>query len=112
MLIRDIVRESTMNNLEADLNGLLISAKANGVSGIATDKLVQQMRNFGYSIDTSSILVALENSPLIQVATVDSVQFANTNVASASGDADSKKQIHDKVENKAQKTALKSIKGK
>lgn len=112
MKIRDIVRESTMDNIEADLNGLLISAKANGVSSISTDKLVKQMRNFGYSMDTSSILDSLENNPLIQVATVDSVQFANANVASASGDADSKKQNHDTVENKAHKTALKSIKRK
>jgi hypothetical protein len=112
MLIRDIITENTIDDLESDLSSILISIKANDLSSVDTNVLVQQLRKYGYSIDAKSILDVLENNPMIQVATTDTVQFANSSVASASGDKESKLQNKEKVESKAHKTALQRIKRK
>jgi len=110
MLVRDIINESRMGEMEGDLDGLLMAVRANNVSDIDSDKIVSQMQKMGYSVDAASLVDLLQDNPLIQTATIDNIQFKHANPYAVSGDEESKVKNQEKVKSLAKKAAAKGIK--
>ena len=110
MLIRDIINESRMGELDADLNDLLISVRANDVSDIPTSKIVAQLNQMGYSVTEPSLIDLLQGNPLVQTATYDNINFKHTEKYAVSGDGESKQKNQEKVKSLAKKAATKGIK--
>ena len=110
MLVREIVIERRMGELDGDINDLLISIRANDVSDIETSKIVAQLNQMGYSISEPSLVDLLQGNPLIQSASYDTIQFKHTEKYAVSGDGESKEQNQEKVKSLAKKAATKGIK--
>ena len=110
MLVRDIVNESRMGELDADLNSLLISVRASDISDIETSKIVQQLQAMGYSIGEESLTDLLQGHPLIQTASYDTISFKHNEKYAVSGDEESVEQNKEKVNSLAKKAATKGIK--
>ena len=110
MLIRDIIKESRMGELDADLTSLLMSVRANDITDVETSKIVQQLQTMGYSIGEESLTDLLQGHPLIQSASYDTISFKHNEKYAVSGDAESKEQNKEKVNSLAKKAAAKGIK--
>jgi hypothetical protein len=111
MRLSELVLESEVaHDIEGALNSLLMSVRANDISSIATDKIVNQLRQQGYSVSTSSLINFIEGNPLVQNATIDSITFKHADNYAVSGDAESAEKNKEKVHKMAQKAAMKDIK--
>lgn len=71
MRAREILQEGDNYNqsLEADLNNLLVGAKASGATSVNTNEVVQQLYSMGYSVDVNSIMSLLSRNPTVMNAT-------------------------------------------
>jgi len=95
------------DNIEADLNSLLISLKANNVTDVPTVKLVKWLRAMGHNVSEDSLLNILHNNPIVQNATTFRVSLSGSvSDIDTSGD----KKSDEEVEKLAAKAAKKSIK--
>jgi hypothetical protein len=87
----EILREDYNAQLESDLNNILVSAKAAGISDIKPEAIVQQMQKMGYSIDVDSLITLLQGSEMIQNASPDNIHVgAETPTADSGVDTQSK----------------------
>jgi len=107
-LFEDVTSYST--ELDTAISDMLLYLKANNIESISTRQLVKSLNDEGYNVTIQSVISALENNPLVQVATVDSITVATTDSVSASGSLDSKQDNREKVQAMAQKAADKEIK--
>lgn len=111
MRLSELVLESDVaHELEGSLDSLLISVRANNIDTIATDKIVDQLRQQGHSVTASSLINFLEGNPLVQNATVDSITFKHADNYAVSGDKESAEKNKERVHRMAQKAAMKDIK--
>jgi hypothetical protein len=111
MRLSELVLESDVaHDIEGALDSLLMSVRANDISSIATDKIVDQLRQQGYSVSTSSLINFIEGNPLVQNATVDNITFKHADNYAVSGDAESAEKNKEKVHSMAKKAAMKGIK--
>ena len=76
MRAREILDEDYNQSLESDLNNLLIGVKGNGVTEIPTQKLVDKLQASGYSVSADSLMLLLQNNPIVTNVTPESVQLA------------------------------------
>jgi hypothetical protein len=109
MKIADIIQESIAGDIAGDLNALLISVIGSNITEITTAKLVKTLRSQGYSVSERSILNLLDDHPMVKLATIDRVEFANNNPASATGDNNEVEKMKDQVTKQAQTAAKKAI---
>lgn len=81
MRAREILGEDYNSSLQADLNNLLVAAKANGSTSIDTVSLVNQLYGAGYSVSIESIIPLLTSNPIVMNATSDTVELASPSAA-------------------------------
>lgn len=76
MRAREILDEDYNQSLDSDLNNLLIGVKGSGVSTIPMQQLVQKLQSSGYSVSADSLMLLLQNNPVVTNVTPQSVQLA------------------------------------
>jgi hypothetical protein len=97
MRAREILDEDYNQSLESDLNNLLIGVKGNGATRIPTQKLVDKMQQSGYSVSADSLMLLLQDNPVVTNVTQDFVELAAPESATgqASQTQDSASQVSD-----------------
>jgi len=76
MRSRELLDEDYHQNLESDLNNLLIGVKGNGVTRIPTQKLVDKMQQSGYSVSADSLMLLLQDNPVVANVSQEFVELA------------------------------------
>lgn len=85
MRAREILDEDYNQSLESDLNNLLIGVKGNGATEIPTQKLVDRLQASGYSVSVDSLMLLLQNNPIVTNATPQSIQLAPPEASGQAG---------------------------
>lgn len=75
MKIAELLVESYTEQLQSDLNNLIVSAKARGVTNLSTQDIVAQMEQMGYQITPNSLMTIISDNPAISTATPQDVQL-------------------------------------
>lgn len=101
--------ESDNSGFESDLEDLLIAAKANDITEVDVDDLVDQLSAMGHSVTADSLVSSLESHDLefIKNATLNTITFNDHIVAGDEGDYDD---IPVDAERLATRTAMKDVK--
>lgn len=96
MRSRELLDEDYHQNLESDLNNLLIGVKGNGATRIPTQKLVDKMQQSGYSVSADSLMLLLQDNPVVTNVSQEFIELAAPE-SSAGGDQtqDSASQVSD-----------------
>ena len=97
--------EDYNQQLDSDLTNLLVGAKGAGVSEIDTSKLAARMQKMGYSVDANSILVALQNNPVVLNASPESVRLNSENGDENGAEQGSEQDTAAQVSDMAQKAS-------
>jgi hypothetical protein len=101
--------ESVDSEFESDLEDLLIVAKANELTEVEVDDLVDQLSAMGHSVTADSLVSAIESQDLefIKNATLNTITFNDHIVQGDEGDYDD---IPVDAERLATRTAMKDVK--
>lgn len=75
MRAREILDEDYAQNLESDVSNLLIGVKGNGVTSLPMDALVSSLQNSGYSVTADSLMMLLQNNPIIANVTPEEIHL-------------------------------------
>jgi len=75
MRAREILDEDYNQSLESDLNNLLIAFKGNGGTEISTQKLADKLQQSGYSVTPDSLMVLLQDNPIVANVTPDIINL-------------------------------------
>lgn len=57
----ELLVEDSESSFDSDLEDLLIAAKANGITDIEVDSLVDQLNGMGYAVTPDSLINSIEN---------------------------------------------------
>jgi len=57
----ELLKESDKDDFDSDLEDLLIAAKANGITEVSVDDLVDQLNGMGHSVTADSLVSTLED---------------------------------------------------
>ena len=101
--------ENEQTDFEADLEDLLIAAKANGLTEVEVDGIVDQLTSMGHSVTADSLVSSLESLELefIKNATLNVITFKDHVVDGDEGDYDD---IPVDAKKLATRTAMKDVK--
>ena len=101
--------ENEQTDFEADLEDLLIAAKASGLTEVEVDIIVDQLNSMGHSVTPDSLVSSLESQELefIKNATLNSITFNDHVVDGGEGDYED---IPVDAERLATRTAMKDVK--
>jgi hypothetical protein len=83
---REILYEDYNSNLLADLNNILVTAKATGIDSVKTSSVVSQLYQMGYAVDSNSIMTLLTQVPIAVNSTPDQISLAQPEGASSATD--------------------------
>lgn len=75
MRAREILDEDYNQNLDSDLSNLLIGIKGNGVTTLPMNALVNKLQKSGYSVSSDSLMVLLQNNPIVANVTPDEIHL-------------------------------------
>jgi|TARA_R110000868_G_scaffold208882_1_gene458442 hypothetical protein len=111
----EILKESgNESEFESDLTDLLIAAKANHISEVSVDDLVDQLNGMGHSVTADSLVATLDNPDnqleFIDVVTLNTITLKSHSVDDAQVNDYEDKQVDAKK--LASKTAMKGVKQK
>jgi len=111
----EILKESgNESEFESDLTDLLIAAKANHISEVSVDDLVDQLNGMGHSVTADSLVATLDNPDnqleFIHVVTLNTITLKSHSVDDAQVNDYEDKQVDAKK--LASKTAMKGVKQK
>jgi len=111
----EILKESgNESEFESDLTDLLIAAKANHISEVSVDDLVDQLNGMGHSVTADSLVATLDNPDnqleFIDVVTLNTITLKSHAVDNAQVNDYEDKQVDAKK--LASKTAMKGVKQK
>ena len=95
MRAKEFLFEDYNQRLDSDLTNLLVSAKGNGATNIATDALANELQNMGYSVDTNSIIGLLQNNPNVSNATPEEITLTGGENAGDQNQEDSAQHVSD-----------------
>ncbi len=56
----ELLKESNKDDFDSDLEDLLIAAKANGITEVSVDDLVDQLNGMGHSVTADSLIATLD----------------------------------------------------
>ena len=101
MRAREILDEDYNQSLESDLNNLLIAVKGNGITELSTQKLADKLQQSGYSVTPDSLMVLLQDNPIVANVTPETVNL--TEPEAGAGDAGQKDDSADHVKDLAKK---------
>ena len=107
MRLHEILKEDYNEQLAADLNNLLVGAKAAGISDIKPDAIVRQMQQMGYSIDVGSLMTLLQDNPMVQGASPENIHIEGEDQAGVGGSVED---THSRVNGLAQTATKKGLK--
>ena len=111
----EILKESgNESEFESDLTDLLIAAKANHISEVSVDDLVDQLNGMGHSVTADSLVATLDD-PDQQLEFIDVVTLNTITLKSHSVDDKQVNDYEDKqvdAKKLASKTAMKGVKQK
>jgi len=108
----ELLVEDSESSFDSDLEDLLIAAKANGITEVDVDSLVDQLNSMGYAVTADSLVNALENHEhsheFIKTITIDKI-LLKTHVLDdeTAGDYED---IEVDAERLASNTAMKGVK--
>ena len=57
----ELLKESDKDDFDSDLEDLLIAAKANGITEVSVDDLVDQLNGMGHSVTADSLIATLDD---------------------------------------------------
>jgi hypothetical protein len=108
----ELLVEFVESDFDSDLEDLLIAAKANGITEIEVDPLVDQLNAMGYSVTPDSLISAIEqhDHEFIKNATLNTITFNDHMVDDEGGDDWEDEEVD--AEKLATRTAMKDVKGK
>ena len=111
----EILKESgDESEFESDLTDLLIAAKANHISEVSVDDLVDQLNGMGHSVTADSLVATLDDPDnqleFIDVVTLNTITLKSHSVDDAQVNDYEDKQVDAKK--LASKTAMKGVKQK
>ena len=66
----ELLRESDKQDFDSDLEDLLIAAKANGITEVSVDDLVDQLNGMGHSVTADGLIDTLESEEHVFIKTV------------------------------------------
>jgi len=71
----ELLNESDKDDFDSDLEDLLIAAKANGITEVSVDDLVDQLNGMGHSVTADSLIATLEaeERAFIKTVTLNSI---------------------------------------
>lgn len=71
----ELLNESDKEDFDSDLEDLLIAAKANGITEVSVDDLVDQLNGMGHSVTADSLIATLEaeERAFIKTVTLNSI---------------------------------------
>lgn len=96
MRAKEFLYEDYTQQLDSELNNLLIGAKGNGATSVATQDLADQLQNMGYSVDVNSLMSLLQNNPVVTNATPEAITLtSDENSANAGQTQDSASRVSD-----------------
>jgi len=108
----ELLVEYVESDFDSDLEDLLIAAKANGITEVDVESIVDQLNAMGYSVTPDSLLSAIEehDHEFIKNATINTITF-NDHMVDDEGGEDYE-DIPVDAEKLASRTAMKDVKGK
>lgn len=110
----EILKESNESEFESDLVDLLVAAKANGITEVSVDDLVEQLNGMGHSVTADSLVATLDNPDLdfefVDVVTLNTIKLKTHAVDDQQVNDYEDKQVD--AEKLASKTAMKGVKQK
>lgn len=56
----ELLKESDKDDFDSDLEDLLIASKANGITEVSVDDLVDQLNGMGHSVTADSLIASLD----------------------------------------------------
>ena len=71
----ELLKESDKQDFDSDLEDLLIAAKANGITEVSVDDLVDQLNGMGHSVTADGLIATLESEEhaFIKTVTLNSI---------------------------------------
>lgn len=97
--------ENQADAITTDVNNILTAAKARGLTQVSTLELVYQLLSAGYSVSVESIMGVLQDIPMVQSASSNTIQLKSPETTSVSGDDEAAKQNKELVSQMAQDAA-------
>lgn len=108
MKIRELLNENSMNDLKSFIDDLLITTKANRVSEVSMDRIIQTLRANGFNITPELLISLLGTNPNVQMA--DKTKVVINSDMPYSQDEEEVDSSEDDVSKMALDTAKKDIK--
>ena len=110
----ELLVEDSESTFDSDLEDMLIAAKANGITEIEVDSLVDQLNSMGHAVSADSLISSLEAHEhaheFIKNVTLNTIVLKTHAL-----DDETKSEYEDEqvdAERLASKTAMKDVKGK
>lgn len=96
MRAKELILEDYNQSLQSDLENLLVNVKAAGVTQVPTAKLADQLNNSGYSVSPSSLMMLLQDNPMVMNVTPEMVELTAPEAGGTGGQTqDSASQVSD-----------------
>ena len=106
----ELLVEYVESTFDTDLEDLLIAAKANGITEVEVDSLVDQLNAMGHSVTPDSLITAVENYEFIKNATLNTITFKDHPMDDSGGEDWEDEDVD--AEKLATRTAMKDVKSK
>lgn len=104
----ELLKESK-DDFDSDLEDLLIAAKANGITEVSVDALVDQLNGMGHSVTADSLIATLEEEEraFIKTVTLNSIILKSHSLED--GEIDNYEDEQVDAAKLASKTAMKGV---
>ena len=110
----ELLKESDKDDFDSDLEDLLIAAKANGITEVSVDDLVDQLNGMGHSVTADSLVATLDDPnsehAFIETVTLNSIILKSHSLEDGEVEDYEDKQVD--AQKLASKTAMKGVQKK
>jgi hypothetical protein len=110
----ELLKESDKDDFDSDLEDLLIAAKANGITEVSVDDLVDQLNGMGHSVTADSLVATLDDPEkefaFIKTVTLNSIILKSHSLEDGEVEDYEDEQVD--AQKLASKTAMKGVKKK
>lgn len=110
----ELLKESDKDDFDSDLEDLLIAAKANGITEVSVDDLVDQLNGMGHSVTADSLIATLDDPEneraFIKTVTLNSIILKSHSLEDGEVEDYEDEQVD--AQKLASKTAMKGVQQK
>ena len=110
----ELLKESDKDDFDSDLEDLLIAAKANGITEVSVDDLVDQLNGMGHSVTADSLIATLDDPEnehaFIKTVTLNSIILKSHSLEDGEVEDYEDEQVD--AQKLASKTAMKGVQKK